>query len=299
MMNVLITGGSGLIGRRLTGFLQERGYRVSWLVRSNASQPVPAYRWSPEKSFIDESALQGQDVLIHLAGENVGKGRWTAKRKKQILESRTKGTELLTTTLARLKHPIKTVICASAIGFYGDGDAHEFTEASVRGNGFLAEVTGKWEAAAQLFQRDGVRLVTLRIGVVLSKDGGAVPQLALPIRFFIGAPIGSGRQMLSWIHIEDLCRMFEKAISDESMHGVYNAVASYPVDNATITRLMARHLHRPLLLPAVPVFAIRLLLGEMAAMVTGGARVSSEKIRQAGFNFLFEDADKALKDVLA
>lgn len=298
-MNILITGGSGLIGRHLTRFLKEKGHRVSWLVRSPTAGEIPTYKWSPDQSFIDESAFRDNEVLIHLAGENVGKGRWTEKRKKQILESRTIGTQLLVNTLAKIPNSIRTVICASAIGYYGDSSYEIFTEASGKGKGFLAEVTEKWEAVAKGFQLPGVRTITFRIGVVLSKDGGAVPQLAFPVKWFVGAPIGDGRQMLSWIHIQDLCSMLYKAVADEDITGIYNAVAPTPVDNRTMTKLIAKQLHRPLFLPPVPGFVMRLLLGEMAEIVLGGSRVSSDKITQSGFAFSFPDADSALKDIFA
>lgn len=297
-MNILITGGSGLIGQHLSRLLQQNGHRVSWLVRKPVAGPIPSYRWSPDQSYVDESAFRENEVLIHLAGENVGQSRWTGKRKQQILESRTKGTQLLTETLSRIQHSIKTVICASATGYYGNSTDKLFTETSEAGNDFLAVVTQQWESAAKGFEIPGVRVVTFRIGVVLSKDGGAIPQLIRPIKWFIGAPIGSGRQILSWIHIDDLCNMFFKAITDQGIKGIYNAVAPAPADNATITRLIARILHRPLILPPVPGFVLKLLLGEMSVIVTDGAKVSSEKIQQTGFKFMFPQAEEALKDIL-
>jgi uncharacterized protein (TIGR01777 family) len=298
-MEILITGGSGLIGKRLTVLLQKQGHQVSWLVRKPGMASVPAYRWSISDNYVDPAALRNADVLIHLAGENVGEGRWTASRKKQILESRISTTKLLVHALASQPNRIKTVICASAIGYYGDGTPEQkFDESSNCGSGFLAHVTEQWEEATKDLQQLNIRLVVLRIGVVLSKDGGAVQKLVQPIKWFAGAPIGSGRQIMSWIHIDDLCRLFIKASTDETMNGVYNAVAPNPVDNATMTRQMAKILNRPLLLPPVPAFALRFVLGEMSEMVLGGAWVSSEKVERAGFEFSYPEISIALQDVL-
>jgi len=298
-MNILITGGSGFIGRRLTAILKSRGHQVSWLVRNPDVAPEKAYRWSVKDHYVDPKALLEAEVLIHLAGENVAEKRWTKSRKKEILESRTDGTRLLVNHLSKHPHKIKTVVCASASGYYGNGGPDDlFTEQSRPGNDFLAEVTKKWEDEAVGFESAGIRLVTLRIGVVLSLDGGALPKLTLPVKFFAGAPLGTGKQYMSWIHIDDLCNMFAKATEDQSMTGIYNAVAPQPVDNKTMTRLIAGRLHRPLFLPAVPASVLHLVLGEMAIIVTGGAKLSSGKIEQTGFEFTFPDPESALKDIL-
>lgn len=298
-MNILITGGSGLVGRRLTAILQESGHQVSWLVRTSAFAGIKTYRWLPEKQQIDHAAFENAEVLIHLAGENVGAKRWTKKRKKQILESRIVGTSFLTTILKTVPNKIKTVICASAIGIYGNGDKHQiFHEDSDEGSGFLAQVTKQWEQESMKFQKGDVRLVLLRIGVVLSAQGGAIPQLAKPIKFFVGAPLGSGKQMMSWIHIDDLCRMILTAVTDERILGVYNAVSPNPVNNAGMTKSIAQYLNRRVILPAVPAFVLKLVLGDMAEMILEGANVSSHKIEQAGFKFSYPDLDSALKNIL-
>ncbi|MFZ9980768.1 MAG: TIGR01777 family oxidoreductase [Cyclobacteriaceae bacterium] len=298
-MNILITGGSGFIGRRLTAILKSRGHQVSWLVRNPAVAPEKAYRWSVKDHYVDPEALREAEVLIHLAGENVAEKRWTKSRKKEILESRTEGTRLLVNHLSKYPNKIKTVVCASASGYYGNGGPDDlFTEHSRPGNDFLAEVTKKWEDEAVGFESAGIRLVTLRIGVVLSLDGGALPKLILPVKMFAGAPLGTGKQYMSWIHIDDLCNMFIKAAEDQTMTGIYNAVAPQPVDNKTMTRLIARRLHRPLFFPAVPASVLHLVLGEMAIIVTGGAKLSSEKIEQKGFHFDFPDPESALKNIL-
>jgi uncharacterized protein (TIGR01777 family) len=298
-MNILITGGSGFIGRRLTVLLKSRGHQVTWLVRNPGQVAEKAYRWSVNNQFVDSKALREAEVLIHLAGENVASKRWTRSRKKQILESRAEGTRLLVDQILKYPNRITTVVCASASGFYGDGGPDDlFTEESRPGNDFLAEVTKKWEYEALGFERAGRRLVTLRIGVVLSRDGGALPKLVQPVKWFVGAALGTGKQYMSWIHIDDLCNMFVKAAEDQSMAGIYNAVAPQPVDNNTMTRAIAGRLHRPVFLPAVPVSVLHLLLGEMATIVTGGARLSSEKIEKTGFQFAFPQLESALKDIL-
>jgi uncharacterized protein (TIGR01777 family) len=298
-MNILITGGSGFIGRRLTVLLKSRGHQVTWLVRNPGQVAEKAYRWSVNNQFVDSKALREAEVLIHLAGENVASKRWTRSRKKQILESRAEGTRLLVDQILKYPNRITTVVCASASGFYGDGGPDDlFTEESRPGNDFLAEVTKKWEYEALGFERAGRRLVTLRIGVVLSRDGGALPKLVQPVKWFVGAALGTGKQYMSWIHIDDLCNMFVKAAEDQSMAGIYNAVAPQPVDNNTMTRAIAGRLHRPVFLPAVPASVLHLLLGEMATIVTGGARLSSEKIEKTGFQFAFPDPESALKDIL-
>jgi uncharacterized protein (TIGR01777 family) len=298
-MNILITGGSGFIGRRLTVLLKSRGHQVTWLVRNPGQVAEKAYRWSVNNQFVDSKALREAEVLIHLAGENVASKRWTRSRKKQILESRAEGTRLLVDQILKYPNRITTVVCASASGFYGDGGPDDlFTEESRPGNDFLAEVTKKWEYEALGFERAGRRLVTLRIGVVLSRDGGALPKLVQPVKWFVGAALGTGKQYMSWIHIDDLCNMFVKAAEDQSMAGIYNAVAPQPVDNNTMTRAIAGRLHRPVFLPAVPASVLHLLLGEMATIVTGGARLSSEKIEKTGFQFAFPQLESALKDIL-
>lgn len=298
-MNILITGGSGFIGVRLTALLKSHGHQVTWLVRNPERTSEKSFRWSVKDNYVDPEALRNAEVLIHLAGENVAGKRWTKARKKQILESRTEGTKLLVSQLSKHPNNIKTVVCASAIGFYGDGGREDFfSEDHAPGKDFLAEVTNLWEAEALGFQQNGARLVTLRIGIVLSKDGGALPKLAQPIKWFAGAALGTGQQFMSWIHIDDLCGMFVKAAEDQSMSGVYNAVAPGPVDNNTMTRAIAAKLHRPVLLPPVPAFVLHLVLGEMASMVTGGAKISSAKIEKAGFKFLFPDLESALGNIL-
>lgn len=298
---VLITGASGLLGTHLTRSLNHKGYDVVWLVRDPSKIRVPgvrAFRWSPDDEFIDPAAFEQVDAVVHLAGANVGESRWTPKRKKEILESRTLGTALLAKTLGTISNQVRVVVSASATGYYGNHPAGMvMQEIAPPGQDFLAGVTAAWESAAARLKSAERRLVMLRLGVVLSMAGGAVPKLALPIRLMVGAPVGSGKQMISWIHLEDACALILFAIENQSMQGVYNAAAPEAVSNADFTHALARVLHKPLWLPNVPAFMLRLLLGEMAEMVLGGVAVSSEKVQQSGFHFSFPNLTIALHNL--
>lgn len=288
-----------MIGTRLTELFGESGYSVAHLVRSIRSHGVKTYLWDIERNTIDRSALEGADAMIHLAGTNVGGKRWTKKRKDEILQSRLQSTRLLFEELKKRNHQIKTFVSASAVGYYGPGDSETyFTEEDNQGKGFLADVVGKWESAVDEIATLGIRVVKLRGGVVLSERGGALKEMVLPVKLFVGSPLGTGQQMLSWIHIDDFCRIFIKALEDETMHGVYNAVAPNPVSNKELTVMMAKILHRPIVLPRVPEFAIKLLFGEMAEIVLEGSKASCKKILSTGFQFKFENAYEALVDLL-
>jgi uncharacterized protein (TIGR01777 family) len=309
--HVLITGGTGMIGLRLTEILQEKGYTVSHLSRSRPdrsgpdrsrqnNQPVKTYVWDIQQQEIEPEALQEANYIIHLAGAGVADQRWTESRKKLILKSRTESTRLLHESLAKLgQHQVKAFISASAIGIYGaDTGSAEIYESSPKGNDFLADVVKKWEAAVDEIKRLNIRTVKLRIGVVLSMEGGALPRIVQPVKFGVGAPLGSGQQYMSWVHVEDLCRMFVYALEHQDMEGVYNAVAPRPVTNEELTRTAAKTLHKPLFMPKVPAFAIRLAFGEMASIVLGGNRVQSKEIEKKGFDFQYKNINSALKDLL-
>lgn len=297
--NILITGGSGLIGSRLTELLLEAGHTVAHLGRSEKSNSaVPTFQWNIKDQRLDEKAFLNADTIIHLAGASVAAKRWTKKRKREILESRTKSTRLLFDALEKTEHTIKSFISASGIAYYGVDSRDVFTETSPAGNDFLANVTRQWEEESDRFTSLGIRVVKLRTGLVLSEKGGALKELARPVKYFIGAPLGSGDQTISWIHMDDLCGIFIKAITDESMHGTYNAVAPNPVANRGMTKTIGTVLNRPVFLPAVPAVMLRLVLGEMAGIVLNGANVSPEKIQQAGYKFKFTSLEKALHDLL-
>ena len=299
--NVLITGGTGMIGHRLTQMLQDKGYEVAHLSRSRSNdQPVKTYVWDIRKQEIEPEALQWANYVVHLAGAGVADKRWTKSRKEIILKSRTESTRLLHETITNLsEHQIKAFISASAIGIYGtDTGSATLYESSPQGDDYLAGVVKKWEAGVDEIKRLNIRTAKLRIGVVLSTEGGALPRIVQPIRLGAGAPLGSGQQYISWVHQDDLCQLFVYALEHENIEGVYNAVAPRPVTNEELTKRAAKILHKPLFLPNVPAFAIRLAFGEMASIVLGGNRVSSKKLEEEGFSFQHAHIDKALADLL-
>lgn len=296
MSRILITGASGLLGTRLTQLLLERGHTVSHLGRSKKPGSIPSFTWNVEAGTMDPEALKNIDAVIHLAGAGIADEPWSVKRKREILESRTKSTALLVRELNKGGNDVRVLVSGSAIGFYGMTltDAL-FTENDKAGTDFLAEVVKAWEHEADLLKEK--RLVKIRTGVVLSKTDGALKEIAQPVRFGFGAPLGTGKQYVSWIHIDDICNMFIKAVEDESIHGPYNGVTG-AVTNRALTQAIAKTLRKPLWLPAVPAFALKLFLGEMSYLVLYGSNVSSAKIRQAGFAFKFDNLGDALADLL-
>ena len=298
MNNILITGASGLIGTRLTEMLLLKGHQVSHLGRSKKSGSIKSFTWNVDLQQMDENALQGIDTIIHLAGAGVADKRWTEKRKQEILESRTRSTQLLFYALKKGNHQVTTFVSASAIGYYGFESNEELTEKSLAGNDFLANVTRHWEEEVGKIESLNIRVAKIRIGIVLSEKGGALKEMMLPVKFFVGAPLGSGNQYLSWIHIDDLCSMFCKAVEDKNMRGAYNGVGTHPVTNRALTRAIAKVLGRPMFLAPIPNFIMKVIIGEMADIVLGGSKVSSSKIQQAGFSFQFDTLDKALRDLL-
>lgn len=297
MSRILITGASGMVGTRLTQLLQQRGHTVMHLGRTKRSGDIKSFVWDARAGILAVEALQHTDAVIHLAGAGVADKRWTRKRKQEILESRTQSTALLVKHLNAGNHPVRTLVSASAIGYYGLVQHNTpFTEDSEPGTDFLAEVVTAWEQEADQLQN--ARLVKVRIGVVLGKDAGALPEIARPVRFGVGAPLGTGDQCISWIHLDDLCDIFIRSVEDETLQGAYNATAGV-VTNRELTKAIAQTLGKPLWLPAVPGFILRLFLGEMATIVLEGSNVTSDKIRQAGFSFTFDTLDKALGNLLA
>ncbi|MBA4055456.1 MAG: TIGR01777 family protein, partial [Marivirga sp.] len=235
----------------------------------------------------------------HLAGAGIADKPWTEERKREILESRTNSTRLLFDELKKGDHTVNVFISSSAIGYYGFGDKQEiFTEESNPGNDFLATVTRHWEKEVDAISALGIRVIKVRTGIVLSEKGGALMEIVKPVKFFAGAPLGSGEQYMSWIHLDDLCGLFIKAVEDPAMSGAYNGVAPNPVTNRDLTVTIARTLHKPLILPAIPAFVLKLLLGEMADLVLRGSKVSPQKILRAGYRFKFENLNEALADLL-
>lgn len=294
MEKILITGGSGLVGQRITDLLEKKGYEVAWLSRS-IQKGQKSFVWNVEKQEIDPQAMEWADAVIHLAGAGVADKRWTPARKKLILESRTKSAQLIYAAIEKSIRRPNTFITASAVGFYGFNTGTTLLdENSPAGSDFLAEVVVAWENEAKKMENLQLRTVLLRIGIVLDAEGGALGEMLKPP---VAAPLGSGDQWMSWIHVEDLARMFVFALEKTTLQGVYNAVAPNPTTNQQLTQEAAYAKGKTYLGIGVPGFVLKLILGEMAAMVLGGNRVSCQKIQKAGFQFDFFELSKALKDI--
>lgn len=296
-MHVVVSGSHGLVGSALVPFLTTGGNRVTRLVRGTAARPDET-AWDPVRGTVDASRLDGVDGVVHLAGENIAAGRWTPARKAEIRRSRVDGTRTLCEVLARLPHPPKILVSASAIGVYGDRGAEILTEGSVPGTGFLTDVCQEWEAATGPATRAGIRVVNLRFGMVLSPRGGALRKLLLPFRLGMGGRIGSGEQFTSWIALDDAIEVLHHVLCEETVRGPVNAVAPGPVTNAEFARTLARILRRPTLLP-VPVFAARLAFGEMAdALLLASACVMPASLQASGYRFRFPELEAALRHLL-
>ncbi|MBD2767346.1 TIGR01777 family protein [Hymenobacter sp. BT664] len=296
---VLITGGTGLIGTRLAELLIDNGYEVALLSREPAkSSHYRSFRWDPRAETIDEAAIAYADYIVSLAGASVSDGKWTDERKRDIMTSRLNGLALLHRELAKSNHHVKAFISASAIGIYGDaGDqlVDEETSPAVPTHDFLADVSHQWELAAAPIVALGIRTIIPRIGIVLSTEGGALPQMARPMKLGAGAALGSGKQYMSWIHLDDLCRLFMAMLEEESWQGTYNAVAPQPVTNQQFTEVLAQVLHRRLLLPKVPAFGLKLAMGEMSDIVLASQNVSARKVLAQGFRFEYPELRGALE----
>lgn len=299
MGKVLITGGSGMVGQRLTALLLERGQEVVHLGRKAGTLPngVKAYKWDYTQDYLDKTALVGVNTIIHLAGAGVADARWTAARKKEILDSRVKTAGLLYQALSDDKQQVKAMISASAVGWYGDGEGSWQVEEDPAGKGFLGETCVAWEQAISRFNKLNIRECRMRIGIVLSDKGGALPKMDKPIRLGIGAYLGNGRQYMPWIHIDDVCRLFIKAIDDETMAGAYNTVAPEPVTARDFSATIAKVLGRPFIPAPGPAFALRLIMGEMADMLLFSNRASATKILKQGYVFRFNHLEDALRDI--
>jgi uncharacterized protein (TIGR01777 family) len=297
-MRILVTGSTGLIGSKLCSLLRAAGHEVGRLVRTPPRPNSEEIHWDPGAGKLDPSALEGFDGVVHLSGENIGEGRWTAARKRRIYESRIKSTRLLSDSLAGLRQPPKVLVCASAIGYYGDRGDELLREESAPGSGFLAELCRDWEGAGQAAAGKGIRVVNLRNGVVLSGRGGALPRMALPFRLFVGGKVGSGKQFLSWIALDDAVAAILHALSAGSLQGPTNAVAPNPVTNLEFTRTLGRVLRRPTLFP-VPSFVIRSVFGQMGEeLLLASQRVEPARLLTTGFAFRYAQLEGALRHAL-
>ena len=294
-MIVLVTGASGFIGSALVPALTTASHTVRRLVRG-AAAGGDEFRWDPVAGEIDPGALDHVDAVVHLAGESVA-GRWTPSKKERILRSRVDGTGALSTALARLDQPPRVLVCASAIGYYGDRGDELLTEESGPGGGFLAEVVREWEVASLPAEEAGIRVARLRFGIVLSPAGGALRAMLRPFRLGLGGRLGSGGQWTSWVSIDDVVGAIEHALHTEDLHGAANTVAPNPVTNAELTRVLARVLRRPAPFP-VPAVALKAVFGEFASDLLSSARVLPARLPETGYAFRHADLEPALRHVL-
>jgi uncharacterized protein len=306
MATVLITGGTGLIGQALTKELLSKGYEVIILTRNPNKEKQTAGKvsyagWNLAAQTIDEKAIQKADCIVHLAGANVAGGRWTEKRKKEIVESRTKSGQLLVKTLKEIPNKIKAVISASAIGFYGPDpiipNPKPFVETDPADDSFLGRTCVQWESAIDPVIESGKRLVKFRTGIVLSNDSGAYAEFKKPLKFGIASVLGSGKQIISWIHIKDIAGLYIYAIENEKMEGVYNAVAPQSVSNKKLIETIAGETPGFSVTAHVPEFVLKTMLGEMSIEVLKSATVSNKKIEAAGYVFMFPSIEAAVKNL--
>src|SRR5574341_169960 len=300
-MRIAITGSSGLIGSALLARFSDDRHNVTRVVRGSSVRN-PRHRtvvWNPTSGVIDSEGLEGHDVVIHLAGEDIAAGRWTQARKHTIRESRIHGTRLLCETLARLTQKPRVVITASGVGYYGNHDPdHRVDETSPRGTGFLADLVRDWEQAAAPAQAAGIRVVHTRFGIVLSPNGGALAKMLPVFKVGLGGKVGTGRQVMSWVALDDVPSVMLHVIAHESLSGPVNVVSPHPVTNAEFTRILGKVLGRPAILP-LPGFAARLLFGEMAdALLLGGAHVIPRRLGETDFHFAYPDLEQGLAHLL-
>ncbi len=292
--SVLISGSSGLVGSALSSFLTTAGHSVTKLVRRTPTSPFERM-WNPAQRTLDPSIFDGIDVVIHLGGEDISAGRWSAAKKARIKESRVTSTQLLCATLAQLSKPPPVAIMASAIGYYGDSGTAEVDESSPPGRGFLADTSREWEAASNALRESGTRLVTMRIGTVITARGGALKKMLPAFLAGVGGTLGHGSQFMSWISLQDLLGAFEHALYSERLHGVVNAVSPTPISNYDFVKTLGKVLRRPTVLP-LPAFVLRTLFGELAdAVLLASTRVVPTSLQTNGYTFLLSDLEAALR----
>ena len=299
--NVLITGGTGFVGKKLTHLLLKNGFSVSIFSRSfqQNSADVSYFRWDISREYIDETAVLNADYIIHLAGEGIADKPWTAKRKEEIVQSREESIALIYGVLKKHKKKLDAFVSASGIGIYGAIDGSEIcTENTVAVNDFLGSTCQKWEAAGDTIASLGIRTVKIRTGLVLGKDEGFLKKLTPIFKMKLGSALGSGKQYMPWIHIDDLCAIYLEAIKNNEMTGAYNAAINDGTNNEIFSKTLAKIYGYSLWLPNVPAFLIKMVLGEMALIILTGRRVSSDKIEKIGFQFQFKNLEVALRDCI-
>ncbi|MBI1228376.1 MAG: TIGR01777 family protein [Bacteroidetes bacterium] len=300
MPTILIAGGSGLVGMHLSQMLQSAGHTVLHLSRKrNLNAKFPAYAWDLGKKTIEQEAVDQADYVINLAGAGIADERWTDERKRLIISSRVDSTLLLKEAIECRPTPLKAFISASAVGFYGSRGDDLMTEEDPAGkDSFLAESVSAWEQAVEKIAATGLRTVAIRIGVVLSTQGGALEKMLIPFKFFNATYFGDGQQWMSWIHLDDICRIFIEAIENEQLSGIYNGVAPHPARNKDLIAELKKAVGKPAIMLPAPELVLRAAMGEMADVVFDSTRVSSKKIEAIGFKFQFPDLLPALKDLL-
>lgn len=297
MEKILISGGSGLIGKSLTKLLKANGYQVAILTRNKLKLPNHYY-WNPKENYIDEESIKSTDYIIHLAGANIFEQRWTRKRKGILINSRVQTANLLFEKVKQLNPNLKAFISASGIGYYGAiTTAKIFSEEEKPANDFISQICVKWEAAAQQFETIDCRTVIFRTGVVFAKENSAFQKMILPIKYGIGAILGNGKQYMPWIHIDDLCNLYLTAIN-HSLNGIYNAVSPEKITNKELTIKIGKKLNRTILLPAIPKWILKIILGQRANILLEGSRISSKKTKNIPFKFKFKIIDEALTSLI-
>ena len=301
MKTILVTGGTGLVGSHLAPMLKKQGWKTHLLSTSGKHTDGwdAVFRWDTEKGDIDFAALTDVTHVIHLAGAGIADKHWTEARKKLILDSRVKSAALLLNAFKSRNHRLEAFVSSSAVGWYGainDPILHHEIEPAA--NDFLGETCRLWETAADKFSEVADRIVKIRTGIVLAKESGALPEMSKPFKFFVGSPLGSGKQQIPWIHIDDICRVYIEALTNDNWKGPLNATATEQCTNREFSKQLAKVMHRPLLPLTVPSFVLVAILGEMSDAVLKGSRISNEKLRSLGFEFKFTDLRKALENLI-
>lgn len=301
-MKILITGATGLIGKELTNLILSKNHTVHYLTTSKTkikdSQNYKGFYWNLKQNRIDENCLHGVDVIIHLAGANIAK-RWTKEYKVEILESRILSSQLLYNLVKSKPNSVKQLICASGTAIYPESFTKVYDETTTEIDaGFLSNVVKQWEESVDIFEELGIKVCKLRTGIVFSKTGGALPQMAKPIQMGFGAALGNGNQIQSWIHLKDLVSLYFFAM-ENALSGVFNAVSPEPISNKDLTKIIAQTLGKPLFLPNIPKFILRIMLGEMSSILFSSKLLSVQKIIDNGFDFKFPKAMQAINDIFS
>ena len=295
---ILITGGTGTVGKKLSALLTQKGHEIVLLSRNPKQNALyKTFKWDVKNQEIDPACIVDVETIIHLAGANIADQRWTKQRKETIIKSRTDSITLIYKLLKKNKHCVKTVVSASATGYYGDRGNELMFEESGPAHDFLGKCCILWEQAVDEGINLGLRVVKFRTGVVLDKESGALQKIAQPVKYGFGAPLGSGHQWISWIHLNDVTAMYAFGVDNEHLQGVFNMCSPQPITNASLTKAIAKQLQKPLWLPNVPAFALKLALGEMSTVVLESTKASSRKIEEIGFEFSYPNIEKALQEI--